>query len=180
MTSPTPDPYGDPAATADGVRQLALAWYRRARTAQIAHAHSAAQARTLFLLLGVPAVLLGVFAGSAVAADAFEDRRVVIGLASLLAALLTALQTFLRLDDKRLAHEIASRRFGVIRRELGEVGAIGVADLPASVQRLSVIRTDYDDVSVGSPQVSQGIWESQKAADRSYSPDEFGAWPGLP
>jgi len=176
MTSATLEPYADP-ATADGVRQLALAWYRRARTAQIAHARSAARARVLFLWLGVPAVLLAGFAGSAVAADAFVDHRMVIALASLLAALLVALQTFLRLDDKRLAHETASRRYGVIRRELGEVGAIGVADLPVALTRLAVIRADYDDVSVGSPQVPERVWEAQKALDRTYAPDEFAAWP---
>ncbi|MDQ2758202.1 MAG: hypothetical protein M3Y71_16885, partial [Actinomycetota bacterium] len=127
-----------------------------------------------------PAVLLGGFAGSALAAGELADRRMVIALASLLAALLTALQTFLRLDDKRLAHETASRRYGVIRRELGEVGAVGVADLPAALLRLAEIRADYDNVSVGSPQVPQRVWETQKALDRTYAPDEYAAWPSEP
>ncbi|GAA1880342.1 SLATT domain-containing protein [Lapillicoccus jejuensis] len=156
----------------EAARALVLAWYRRARTAQEAHARAAARARTTFLLLGIPPVVLGLVAGSALAADAFAGHRWVIALVSLLAASLTALQTFLRLDDRRLAHETASRRFGVVRRRLGELGALGLTD-PDLRARLDEVREEYDQTSAGSPQVPPRIWAAQKAADATYVPPEL-------
>lgn len=172
-TIPTPD--------ADaGARRLTLAWYRRARRAQLAHARAATRSRSLFLGLGVPAVVLGFAAGSAVVADVAADHRVLTGLAGLVAALLTALQTFLRLDDQRIAHESAARKFGSIRRELGELGALGPLAPTTFVASLDAIRADYDETSAGTPQVPRLIWDSQKAADRSFWPEEFGQWPQAP
>ena len=177
MTTPTPSPSPD---TDEGARHLTLAWYRRVRRAQLAHARAATRSRSFFLWLGVPAVVLGFAAGSAVVADVAADHRVLIALASLVAALLTALQTFLRLDDKRIAHETAARKFGSIRRELGELGAVGPLPDATFVGTLDGIRADYDEASAGTPQVPRRIWSSQKAADRAFWPEEFGRWPEAP
>lgn len=175
MTTPTPNP--DPE---EGARHLTLAWYRRVRRAQLAHARAAATARTTFLWLGVPAVVLSGAAGSAVVADVAGGHRVLIGLASLLAALLSALQTFLRFDDRRIAHEAAARKFGSIRRQLGELGAVGPVAPQTFVASLDDIRTDYDGVSAATPQVPRRIWDGQKTADRAFWPEEFGQWPEAP
>lgn len=73
MTTPTPSPSPD---TDEGARHLTLAWYRRVRRAQLAHARAATRSRSFFLWLGVPAVVLGFAAGSAVVADVAAETSI--------------------------------------------------------------------------------------------------------
>jgi Protein of unknown function (DUF4231) len=167
---------------ADGdLRLLILTWYRRARLAQLAHARAASRARRGSILLGVPTVALGAIVGSAIFASINEtpgnEWKILAGLLSLASAVLAALQTFLRLDERSREHEAASRAFGTIRRELGELGAIAQQSRESVKARLDHIRQAYDRIAEASRNAPNGIWADLSAHSGSFWPPEFAAWP---
>jgi hypothetical protein len=169
-----------PASDAD-LRRLVLTWYRRARHAQVAHARAASETRRLHLLLGVPTVVLGTVVGSTIFATMNQRSATVLqvatGLLSLASAVLAALQTFLRLEERARDHETASRAFGALRRDLGELGAISGRSRPELVSRLDSLRRSYDETSSTTPNVPQRIWNSLSDASNEYFPPEFFEWP---
>lgn len=170
---------------ADGdLRLLILTWYRRARLAQLAHAKAASRARRSSFILGVPTVALGAVVGSAIFATINEAPRkewqVAAGLLSLTSAVLASFQTFLRLDERIREHESAARAFGVIRRELGELGAITQRPRESTVARLEEIRHSYDQTAESTRNVPDRIWDKVAINSETYWPSEFSSWPEVP
>jgi hypothetical protein len=160
-------------AAVDDARRLVLVWYRRARIAQIAHSRAAAGARGVSLLLGAPAAALSALVGSAVLADVASGLQVLVGMLALLAAVLVSIQTFVRMDDRARDHETASRAFGRVRRQLGQLGATGGQDRNALEAGLTAAREAYDLAAEGTPTVPDRIWDTVKATGAGYWPDEF-------
>lgn len=155
---------------------LVLAWYRRARIAQLAHSAASNRARRASVWLGVPAAILGIVAGSASVAD-LGVPKAVVAISSFGAATLVSLQTFLRLDDSSAQHRTASRGFGRIRRALGQLGASPAFTEEEVQARLDQIRMDYDAISTEGPQVPDRLWKGQVEKSASYWPEEFGQNP---
>ena len=167
-------PVGEQVMVDDGeLRSLVLAWYQRARVAQLAHALAASRSRRLQLYLGAPAAVLSATVGASVLADVTGAWRVATGVLSLLAAVLIALQTFLRPDDRVREHEAASRSHGAIRRELGQLGAFRGGLRDEVDRRLNSIRASYDRASGSSPNVPDRIWARVHASAEAYKPTEF-------
>lgn len=168
-------------ATDEDLRVLILAWYRRVRLANQAHAEAASHARRNSVFLGIPAVALSAVVGSAIFAtiDKTPNRylQIVVGLLSLTTAVLTAFQTFLRLDEQVQEHEATSRSFGAIRRELGQLGAITHHSREETESRLDKIREKYDQTSIASRNVPRKIWDRLAINADSYWPAEFLSWP---
>jgi hypothetical protein len=165
----------------EDLRFLILAWYRRARHAQLGHVAAEARARRLERLLGVPAVVLSTIVGTAVFASVGKspDQRLQIlaGILSILAAGLIALQTFLRFDDKSREHKRSSQAFGALRRDLGQLGAVSGRPREEVKQELKRIHECYDHLSQNCPAVPAHLWYKEREHSRHYWPDEFLAWP---
>jgi hypothetical protein len=168
----------------EDLRYLILAWYRRARHAQIAHAAAAARARRFERLLGVPAVLFSTVVGTAVFATIGHSPerylQIAAGVMSILAACLAALQTFLRLDDRSREHRTRSQAFGSLRRDLGQLGAVGGRLREDVEQELERVHERYDSLSQGSLDVPPRVWDKKREDSRLYWPEEFSAWPEHP
>jgi hypothetical protein len=162
------------------IRKLILAWYLRARLAQLAHAAAAGYLRNLRIGLGLPATVFTVIAGAVILIDASGAWRILAGSVSLLAAVLIALQTFLNFDEQIRVHEGASREYGSVRRLLGELGAISGQERDEVRSSVHRIRELYDSVSAGTPNVPDWIWEKTKRDSNGYWPEEFGSWPEAP
>jgi hypothetical protein len=175
MAADVAGPSGDRSdpTSVDDARRLVLVWYRRARMAQIAHSRAAERARRVSLLLGVPAATLSALVGSAVLADVASGLQVLVGMLALLAAVLVSIQTFVRMDDRSREHETASRAFGRVRRQLGQLGATGGQDRGALEAGLTAAHEAYDQASEGTPTVPDRIWDVVKATGDDYWPDEF-------
>lgn len=171
-------------AADEDLRVLILAWYRRARLAYQAHAEAASRARRTSIFLGIPAVALSAVVGSAIFASIDKEPsrylQIAVGLLSLLTAILTAFQTFLRLDEQVQNHESASRAFGSIRRNLGQLGAIARHDRGEANSQLDNIRESYDEASAASRNVPKAIWDRLAADANSFWPPEFSSWPEAP
>jgi hypothetical protein len=167
-----------PSSDADkDLRLLTLAWYRRARVAQLAHARQAGRLRKWNWWLGIPAAVLSALVGSAILSNLSGGAPSLVGMASLTTAVLVALQTFLRLDDRVRSHEAASRAFGQVRRNLGQLGAVMGRSRELLDEQLTDIRAVYDRVSDGTPNVAARVWASAKKQGADYWPEEFDAWP---
>lgn len=166
------------------LRILILVWYRRARIAHQAHARAASRAKRNSALLGIPTVGLSAIAGSAIFAtiDKMPNTalQITAGTLSLAAAVLAALQTFLRLDEQVREHESASRSFGVIRRKLGQLGATAIQSRDEVDSKLDDIRKDYDEASTASRNVPPKFWDELAMTGDSFWPPEFSSWPEAP
>jgi hypothetical protein len=166
------------------LRVLLLQWYRRARRAQLAHIATSGRYKAKARWLGVPTVILTALVGTSVFGTLTKPAdlwlKVLTGMVSVAAAVLAALQTFLRSGDEAGVHQTASREYGGLRREIAQVGAVGGmarTDLIAAINR---VRERYDDISGASPTVPAATFKKYEASTRAYFPPEFSLWPEAP
>jgi hypothetical protein len=168
----------------EDLRHLTLAWYRRARQAQLSHGAAAARARRMERVLGVPAVILSTLVGSAafatIGASPDDELKIAAGALSISAALLAAVQTLLRLGDQAREHTISSREFGMLRRDLGQLGAVASRPRQELERELARVQQLYDTLAKGSPDVPARVLKAAREQSRLYWPGEFTAWPENP
>lgn len=84
-------------------------WHRRAQESQFSHYEAARYFNWLNNWLGIPALVLSTIVGTSIFASLSEQNvsttlRVFLGYISLLAACLSALQTFLRFAERAKKH----------------------------------------------------------------------------
>ena len=163
------------------LRLLLLQWYRRVRQAQLAHADAATMFTVRSRWLGIPAVALSALVGTSVFATLTEPAdpwlQILTGMVSVAAAVLAALQTFLRSADVAAEHRTASRSFGALRRHIGQVGAVGNTSRGDLVKAVENIRQRYDEASAATPNIPSKIFDHHKLEARNYLPPEFHLWP---
>jgi hypothetical protein len=162
-------------------RLLLLQWYRRVRQAQLAHAEAATVFGARSRWLGIPAVALSALVGTSVFVSLSEPAepwlQILTGMVSVAAAVLAALQTFLRSSDVAAEHRMASRSFGALRRYIGQMGAIGHTARGDLVKAVEDIRQRYDEISAATPNVPPKIFDRYQLDARKYQPPEFDLWP---
>jgi hypothetical protein len=97
-------------AWTEQVEALLEDWRRRVYAAQSAHYASADRFRMLNYIVGVPAVIFSSVVGTALFAGLEKDspRTWLIASTSILAAILGALQTFLRFAERATLHASAA------------------------------------------------------------------------
>lgn len=134
-------------------------WYERVSAAQRAHYLAALRFSRFNLWLGVSVVLLSTSVGTAVFVS-LEARpepaiQVLVGLCSLLAGVLAALQTFLGFEEKAEKHRIAGAKYGALGRELEEILNAERNDFLAA---LPSVRRSLDELALESPHVPLSIF----------------------
>jgi hypothetical protein len=149
--------------------QVLHEWYHRVVVTQRAHYSSADHFGARKYWLGVPAVVLSTLVGTSVFATVQKQPelwlQVSVGLASVAAALLTSLQTFLGYAERAEKHRLAAAKYGALGRELEQLRTSGPAPSPEAV---SDVRTRLDDMAVESPNNPQ--WIYRKAGGSSLEP----------
>ena len=127
-------------------------WYERVAVTQRAHYLSADHFGARKYWLGVPAVVLSTLVGTSVFATVQKQPelwlQLSVGLASVLAALLTSLQTFLGYSERAERHRIAGAKYGALGRELEQLRALGSGSIS---EQLTEVRKRLDDLAVESP-----------------------------
>lgn len=97
-------------------QQVINDWYERIKVTQLAHYGSAEHFGKWKFALGVPAVILSALVGTTVFATLQKQPelwlQIIVGLASLAAALLTSLQTFLGYSERAEKHRLAGAKYG--------------------------------------------------------------------
>ena len=149
-------------------------WYQRVAVTQRAHYLSADHFGARKYWLGVPAVVLSTIVGTSVFATVQKQPefwlQITVGLASVLAALLTSLQTFLGYSERAEKHRIAGAKYGALGRELEQLRAMGNE---SSEQAMSEVRKRLDELAVESPNNPLPIYA--KAGSKSLEPTRSGA-----
>jgi hypothetical protein len=141
--------------------KLLREWLRRTRESQWGHYEAERSLLRGHYLIGIPLVALTAFAGTAVFATLSSNPqlwfKVVVALTSVIAAILSGLQTFLRNADRASAHRTAASGYGALRRELEQ----SLAGDPSRLapEQIDGFRTRLDDLAGYSPALSQRVWD---------------------
>lgn len=142
-------------------RELVLAWLRRARESQMAHYEMANILARRGQWIGVPVILItGIVGTSVFASVATEtisvEAKVVVGLLSVMAAVLSSLQTFFKFSERAEKHRLFAARFGSVRRELETVFAEGSAE--TEPRYVNVLREKLDRLAEEAPHVPAHVF----------------------
>ena len=108
--------------------ELLLKWIRRARESQASHYDMADRLNRRGRWLAVSVIgitsLIGTSAFLSLVTTAVSSAlRLIVGMTSVTAAVLAALQTFLRYAERAEQHRAAGARYGAVRRKLEAIYA---------------------------------------------------------
>jgi hypothetical protein len=144
--------------------QLLDDWYRRARESQFAHYNAAYPLASANYRLGLPVIVLSTFVATSVFATLESSTalgyRIAVGIISVSAAVLSALQTFLRFEERAEKHRTAGGQYGALRRELEAARAAGAPYDPALIAR---VREQFDSIANQAPEIPPRIWSRTEA-----------------
>ena len=147
----------------DDVEHLYESWHRRSAAAEAGHRAMSERMRRRYLMLGVPIVVLTTIVGTSVFASLQDENvstplRVVVGSISILAAVMSSLQAFLRYGMRSEGHRIATIRYETLRRDMSEMLAIPRGSRPDAVRELDSVRQRLDRYAKESPNVDERLW----------------------
>ena len=152
-------------------KELLEIWFRRSRESQFAHYEAAKYLSRRNYFLGIPVIVLTTIVGTSIFASFQEQNmiwlRIILGLVSVAAAVLSALQTFLRFQERAEKHRSAGASFGSIRREIEQL-FIDIENAKVMTQSLDAIRKRFDSLSKEAPEIPNSIWKKaeSKSGDR--------------
>ena len=161
--------------------RVLMDWYRRARESQFAHYTAASRYAVLARLLGIPSVVLSAVAGTALFATlqketASFDLRLTLGLISVLAGVLAALQTFLGYGERADRHRAAGSAYGAVRREIEQYHAVPPRTAEAVEAVMNRLRQRLDAIAERAPDVPDRTWDrAWKKASQSASSSPLAA-----
>lgn len=139
------------------VELLVTDWFRRARESQRVHYECGTRFSRLNYLLGIPTIVLTAAVGTAVFASldtaAAGSARIIIGLVSILAAVLASLQTFLGFAQRADRHRAAGAGYGALRRSLEYLKTFPPSDPKEFQREVSEIQKQMDALAESSPEV---------------------------
>jgi len=157
----------------ESIEDLYDSWYRRVAAAEHGHRLMADRMRRRHLLLGIPVVIFTTLVGtSAFAAISkaqgdsiqhvgFDPDKVLflVGTISVLAAILSSLQTFLRYATRAEGHRIAALRYETLRRDMATTLALPRDARGAPDRSLDSVRNRMDRYAKESPTIGEREWE---------------------
>jgi hypothetical protein len=143
------------------VPTLLATWHRRARRAQIAHFETVARLERLKYGLGIPVVVLSTVVGSTVFASLHETTatwlKVTAGIASVVAAVLASVQTFLQHAERAERHRSAAAAYGRLKKELEQYQAFPPDEAHAK-EFVTALLHRNDRLAQKSPPVPKAVW----------------------
>ena len=148
----------------ENVNQLVEEWYKRVSVTQVAHYLSADHFGRRKYILGVPAIVLATFAGTSVFATLEQQPsfylQLAVGFASVAAAVLASLQTFMGYSERAEKHRLAGAKYGALGRKLESMSA--QPDKNDS-EELTRVREKLDALAEESPNNPLKIYKSAGA-----------------
>jgi hypothetical protein len=161
-----------PAGWTPDVERLLEDWRNRMYAAQAAHYASADRFRLLNYFVGVPAAILSSIVGTALftGLEKGSPQTVVVGLVSIGAAILAALQTFLRFAERASQHATAGDWYSAIRRDIEQHLHLSPAHRGSPKECLDEIRKEMNRVGQNSPELNGHQWSRQARRFRVKEP----------
>ena len=159
----TTNPPGALSLLVEAEPPLVQQWMNGVSIGHVAHQRAAAHYRRLHGALGIPATIFSVIVGTSVfAALAATEQKgllLVAGATSILAAVLSGLQTFLDYGGLASEHQAAAGGYGRLRRRIEEsIVTAGAGRVSADL--LSSIRQEWDGLDVKAPLLPQAIHDA--------------------
>jgi hypothetical protein len=157
----------------DEETQLAHDWGQRAVAAQHAHYYLAAGLKKRNLALGIPVVIFTTVVGTSLFASMASTSsdpstgsaiglpgwaRFAIGTISILAAVLAAIQTFLRFAERAERHAQAADWYASIRREIEELLALPAHKRGDPKKVLDGLRKELNKAGQIYPEIGEKTW----------------------
>lgn len=146
-------------------REIAKEWYQRAATVAHGHYRAAMRFSKLNFLFGFPSVVLATVVGTSVFATLQAKPevwwQVTVGMMSIAAAILSALQSFLGYNDKAEKHRTAGAKYNAIGRELEFWLSLPQEDL----QKLESIRQRIDALAQESLHIPESVHKQMPRTD---------------
>jgi hypothetical protein len=156
-------PPGDGRDWSAPVAELLENWHKRVYAAQSAHYAAADRFRLLNYVVGIPAVVFSSIVGTAIFAGLEHDspRTLVVAFASILAAILAGLQTFLRFPERATQHATAADWYSAIRRDLEQVQHLPVESRGKAKEYLDRVRKEMNRVAQDAPELNVRLWKRE-------------------
>jgi hypothetical protein len=154
------------------VEDLYASWHRRVAAAEHGHRLMADRLRRRYLLLGIPVVIFTTLVGTSAFASISKaqgnsiqgldvDPNIVllaVGTISVLAAILSSLQTFLRYATRAEGHRIAALRYETLRRDMATTLALPREARGPVDRDLDSARQRMDRYAKESPTIGERQW----------------------
>ena len=156
-------------------RPIATQWYHRAATVAHGHYRAALRFSRLNFWFGFPSVILATIVGTSVFATLQSKPefwwQVTVGVMSIAAAILSALQSFLGYNDKAEKHRAAGAKYNAIGREL----ELWLSVEEDNVEKLDVIRQRIDALAQESPHIPESVHKETPASgsELNWNLDSF-------
>lgn len=138
-------------------------WYERSSVVAVGHYRAALRYARIHLALAIPTIILSAAVGTAVFATLQQQScfwlQFVVGAMSVIAAILTALQSTLRYQELAEKHRAAGAKYNAIGREIEllrtypEINAEKIEDLRARI----------DSLAFESPHIPQAVHQHMQA-----------------
>jgi hypothetical protein len=161
---PRPQPTkARPGAWTPEVERLLEDWRNRVYAAQAAHYASADRFRQLNYLVGVPAAIFSSIVGTALFTGLNKNspQTLVVASVSILAAVLAAVQTFLRFAEQASHHATAGDWYSAIRRDIEQTLHLSPAERGSPKECLDEVRKEMNRAGQNSPELSGPQWRRQ-------------------
>jgi len=156
----------------DALEDLYGSWHRRVAAAERGHRLMADRLRRRHLLIGIPVVVLTTLIGTSAFASVNNARSdsittsgvdsdvvlLLVGSISVLAAVLSSLQTFLRYATRAESHRIAALRYETLRREMAKELTVPREARGDPDRTLDSARQRMDRYSKESPNIGERQW----------------------
>ena len=130
------------------------------------HYAAAKQCERRNLWLGAPTFLLSALIGTSVfstlAADPATWAKILVGLTSMLVAILAALQTFLRFSERAEKHRISGANFAALHKKIDQLLVVPPIDEKTLNEAMTSIRSRWDSLSEESPTIPGRHWDKIK------------------
>jgi hypothetical protein len=161
-----------PAAWTPEVERLLEDWRNRVYAAQAAHYASADRFRLLNYFVGVPAAIFSSIVGTALftGLEKGSPQTLLVGSVSIVAAILAALQTFLRFAERASQHATAGDWYSAIRRDIEQILHLSPTDRGSPKDCLDDVRKEMNRVGQNSPELSVHQWTRQAKRFRVKEP----------
>lgn len=149
----------------DSAEALLKDWRQRMAAASEAHYKLASRLRRKNLMLGVPVVTFSTIVGTSLFASLADPEagippafKIAIGSISVAAAILSALQTFLRFGERAEQHAVAAESYAGVRRDIEEVLALSAKERGTPKSCFDRIRKEMSKVGQHSPEIGDLLW----------------------
>jgi hypothetical protein len=136
-------------------------WRKRVYAAQTAYYEIGERFRHLNYLLGIPVVIVSSLVGTAIFADIskVDSHRWLIGSVSIVAGILSSLQTFLKFGENATLHGAAGDWFAAIRRDIEQLLALPAEMRGSPKECLDSIRQEMNKAGQKAPELGERLWK---------------------